>query len=43
MITGFDIVTEVLVFALSIYLVINLQMPQRRKSVIIVAFGLRLL
>jgi len=41
--TAVDIITELVIFALSIYLVIGLQMPAKRKTVIVVAFGLRLL
>ncbi|KAK0877149.1 hypothetical protein LTR87_008978 [Friedmanniomyces endolithicus] len=40
--TAVDIITELVIFALSIYLVIGLQMPAKRKTVIVVAFGLRL-
>ncbi|KAK0933468.1 hypothetical protein LTR29_014928 [Friedmanniomyces endolithicus] len=41
-ITGLDIITEVLLLALPVYLVWGLQMPRRKKTMIIAAFYLRL-
>ncbi|KAK1073302.1 hypothetical protein LTR74_002011 [Friedmanniomyces endolithicus] len=41
-ITGLDITTEVLLLALPVYLVWGLQMPMRKKTMIIAAFYLRL-
>ncbi|TKA70636.1 hypothetical protein B0A55_05748 [Friedmanniomyces simplex] len=41
-ITALDVITEVVIFSLSIYLVFGLQMPVKRKTVIVAAFGLRL-
>jgi len=38
-----QVITEVLLFFQSIYLVTALQMRLRKKSVIVMAFGLRLL
>ncbi|KAJ9612892.1 hypothetical protein H2200_002833 [Cladophialophora chaetospira] len=39
----FDIVTEVVLFALSFYIIHGLQMPWTRKGSVLVTFGLRLL
>ncbi|KAK0948269.1 hypothetical protein LTR29_000386 [Friedmanniomyces endolithicus] len=41
-ITGLDIITDVLLLALPVYLVWGLQMPTRKKTMIIAAFYLRL-
>lgn len=39
---AFDIATEVALFAISIYIIHDLQMPWKKKNVIGLAFGLRL-
>ncbi|OCL15262.1 hypothetical protein AOQ84DRAFT_329710 [Glonium stellatum] len=41
-ITAFDIIIEVLLFSMSIYLVKDLQMSGKNKSAVILAFGFRL-
>ncbi|EMC93284.1 hypothetical protein BAUCODRAFT_150636 [Baudoinia panamericana UAMH 10762] len=41
-ITGLDIITEVLLLALPVYLVWGLQMSMRKKAIILIAFYLRL-
>lgn len=42
LITAFDIIIEVLLFSMSIYLVKDLQMSRKNKSAVITAFGFRL-
>ena len=41
-IVGFDILTELSLFCLSIYLVATLQMAVKNKLIIVLVFGLRL-
>lgn len=41
-ITAFDVITEVALFATSTYLLFGLQMSLEKKFVVILAFGLRL-
>jgi len=41
-ISAFNIITEAAVFSMSIYLVIGLHMSLARKSMVVIAFGLRL-
>ena len=42
-ITAFDIIIEILLFAISIYLVVGLKLRLARKNVVVTAFGFRLL
>lgn len=42
MVTAFDIITELLLLALPVHLVWNLQMPMSKKAMIIIAFWIRL-
>ena len=42
MVSVFDILTEIMLFSMSIYLVYNLQMSVSNKAIVVTAFGLRL-
>ncbi len=41
-VAGMDIITELALFSTSIYLVKNLQLSLKKKSLVVLAFGLRL-
>lgn len=40
--TAFDIITEVALFFITIYVVYGLQLPTSKKLVVLFAFGMRL-